>query len=73
MAEVESWCVLQAAPAPPPPPVTPTPLVAQPPEDPMGLADVVATAVPGWYTLLHCCLAKGLPPFVSAHASALQN
>ena len=39
----------------------------------MGLADVVASAVPGWYTLLHCYLAKGLTPSMSADASALQN
>ena len=51
----------QAAPPPPPPPAAPSPLVAQPPQDPMGLADVVATAAPGWYA----------PPFLCQCACAL--
>ncbi|DBB00331.1 TPA: Sperm-associated antigen 17 [Trebouxia sp. C0004] len=37
----------EAAPPPPPPPAAPVPQVAQPPYDPLGLADLVATAAPG--------------------------
>ena len=58
MGENESNYGLQAAPPPPPPPAAPNPLVARPPEDPMGLADVVASALPGWYALLECHLAQ---------------
>ena len=39
---------MQAAPPPPPPPAAPVSQVAQPPYDPLGLADLVATATPGW-------------------------
>lgn len=39
---------MQAAPPPPPPPAAPVPQVAQPPYDPLGVADLVATAAPGW-------------------------
>ncbi|KAL0038853.1 hypothetical protein WJX79_010718 [Trebouxia sp. C0005] len=39
----------EAAPPPPPPPAAPVPQVAQPPYDPLGVADLVATAAPGWY------------------------
>ncbi|DBA96914.1 hypothetical protein WJX82_005465 [Trebouxia sp. C0006] len=39
----------EAAPPPPPPPAAPVAQVAQPPYDPLGLADTVATVAPGWY------------------------
>ena len=65
-ARDEACCPAQAAPAPPPPPVAPTPLVAQPPEDPMGLADVVGTAAPGWYIILDHLKIRTAHPSVSA-------
>lgn len=66
IGETESWYGLQAA--PPPPPAAPTPSVAQPPEDPMGLADVVASAVPGWYALSCATLPSDHPSCVSVTA-----
>ena len=64
---------MQAAPPPPPPPAAPTPLVARPPEDPMGLADVVASAVPGWYALSYVSLCQEISAFVCFTACFLQK
>ena len=62
---------MQAAPQPPPPPAAPTPLVARPPEDPMGLADVVASAVPGWYALFLCVTLPRYQCFCMFHSMFL--